>query len=125
MTNNYKQVTFYLDTPLLIHYIGLEDRTRQVATTELLRLLRNLDGKICAFSHSRDELKGVLQGAATNLETPSGRGTIIIEARRTRDYQLRESPTPALEFHQATMAALLLQLLLGIEIPGHALVHLC
>ena len=83
VTNNYKQVTFYLDTPLLIPYIGLEGRTRQVATTELLRLLRNLDGKICAFSHSRDELKGVLQGAATNLETPSGRGAIILEARRS------------------------------------------
>ena len=81
-SRSYKNVTFYLDTPLLVRRLGSEDEPKQVAIRALIDLLRRLDGKVAAFSHSRRELQGVFQGAANNLESPAGRGAIVFEARR-------------------------------------------
>ena len=78
--NSYQNVTFYLDTPLLVRRLGMEGEAKQSATRALIDLLSNLGGKIVAFSHSREELQRVLQGAANYLETSSGRGTIIKES---------------------------------------------
>ena len=75
-------VIFYLDTPLLVRILGLEGETKQQAASELIELLRNLGGSVAAFAHSREELGNVIQGAATYLESPEGRGAIIQEARR-------------------------------------------
>ncbi|MYC37035.1 MAG: hypothetical protein F4X66_09005 [Chloroflexi bacterium] len=79
---SFSGVTFYLDTPFLIRKIGLEGAARRNAADELLLLLRNLGGKIAVFSHTREELYYSIQGAASNLESPDGRGSIIQEARR-------------------------------------------
>ena len=79
----YSGVTFYLDTPLLIHGLGLEGREKKEAVDELVRLLRHLKGRIATFSHLRDELVGVLRGAADYLDNVQhGRGGIVVEARR-------------------------------------------
>ena len=78
----YREVTFYLDTPLLVRRLGIEGEPKQAATRELIALLSRLGGKVAAFSHSREELQRVLQGAADNLETPNARGAIVWEARR-------------------------------------------
>ena len=75
-------VTFYLDTPLLVRRLGLEGTAKQDAAVELIILLKNLGGKVAVFSHSREELYNVIQGAAANLESPDGRGAIIQEARQ-------------------------------------------
>ena len=106
-------MTFFLDTPLLVRRLGLEGGTKQQAASELIVLLRNLGGSVAAFSHSREELGNVIQGAANYLESPEGRGEIIQEARRagttrsdlillaeTADEKLAEAhievlPTPA------------------------------
>ena len=80
--NTYNEVTFYLDTPLLVQRLGAEGKARQDATRELIGLLRNLGGKVAAFSHSREELQRVLQGAAEYLEAADGRGAIVFEARK-------------------------------------------
>ena len=79
---SYKGVTFYLDTPLLIRRLGLEGDPKQAATVEVIRLLKNLGATIATFSHSRDELDHVVRGAANNIEAQSGRGAIVMEARR-------------------------------------------
>ena len=75
-------VTFYLDTPVLIRKLGLEGLAKKNAADELIVLLKNLGGKAAVFSHSREELYNAIQGAATYLESPDGRGSIIQEARR-------------------------------------------
>ena len=75
-------VTFYLDTPVLIRKLGLEGIAKKNAADELIVLLKNLGGKAAVFSHSREELYNVIQGAANYLESPDGRGSIIQEARR-------------------------------------------
>ena len=80
----YHGVTFYLDTPLLIHFLGLEGPAKKDATEELVRLLLELKGRVATFSHLRDELVGVLRGAAENLDDfRYGRGGIVVEARRS------------------------------------------
>lgn len=80
----YKGVTFYLDTPLLVRQIGLEGDAKQAANENLIALLRNLGATVAIFSHSRDELERVIRGAADYLESPDGRGAIVMEARRNR-----------------------------------------
>ena len=82
LPREYRNVTFYLDTPLLIQRMGCEGEAKQSAARELIALVRKLKGKVAAFSHSRDELKNVLKGAAVHLESPHGRGGIVFEARK-------------------------------------------
>ena len=79
---SYKNVSFYLDTPLLIRILGLEGDVKQHAIQELITLLSKLGGKITAFFHSQEELRRVLLGAAKYLDSSEARGAIVFEARR-------------------------------------------
>jgi len=78
----YQGVVFYLDTPILVQRLGLEGEPKMAAAENLITLLRNLGGTVAAFAHTREELARVLRGASGFLESPKGRGAIIIEARR-------------------------------------------
>lgn len=78
----YKEVTFYLDTPLLVQLLGLEGEPKKAAIESLIGLLRNLGGTVAAFSHSCEELGQVLKGAAAHVYARDGRGAIVMEARR-------------------------------------------
>ena len=78
----YKGLTFYLDTPLLIQRLGLEGEHKQETMKELISLLNNLDATVATFSHSLAELKSVISGAAKYLNSPGARGAIITESRR-------------------------------------------
>ena len=77
----YKRVTFYLDTPLLVRCLGLEGDAKQTAVENLIKLLRNLEATLATFSHTRDELDRVIHGASNYLDSPDGRGSIVMEAR--------------------------------------------
>ena len=79
---SYQNVSFYLDTPLLVRRLGLEDKSKEDAIGALIDLLIKLGGKVAAFSHSCDELQNVIKGTADNLDTPEGRGAIVFEARK-------------------------------------------
>ena len=78
----YKRVTFYFDTPLLVRRLGLEGDAKRAAVENLIKLLRNLEATVAIFSHSRDELKRVIHGASNYLDSPDGRGAIVMEARK-------------------------------------------
>ena len=78
----YNAVTFYFDTPLLIHRLGLEGKAKKDAMCELLDLLSQLGGKVSVFSHSREELQTVLDGVANYVDSPDGRGPIVDEAKK-------------------------------------------
>ena len=79
---SYKGVTFYLDTPLLVRQLGLEGELKQAAVNSLVALLLKLGATVATFSHSRDELERVITGAAQHIESPNGRGAIVMDARR-------------------------------------------
>lgn len=77
----YKGVTFYFDTPLLVRRLDLEGRAKQAAVENLIVLLLNLGATVATFSHSRDELERVIRGASDYINSPDGRGAIVMEAR--------------------------------------------
>ena len=79
----YKGVTFYFDTPLLVRRLGLEGQANQAAVENLITLLHNLGARVAAFSHSRDEFEHVIRGASNWINSPDGRGPIVMEARKT------------------------------------------
>jgi hypothetical protein len=79
----YKGVAFYLDTPLLVRRLGLEGKPKRDAIDNLIGLLLNLGASVAAFSHSRQELERVLKGAADHVDAVTGRGAIVMEARRS------------------------------------------
>ncbi|MDD4101113.1 MAG: hypothetical protein PHU80_00595 [Kiritimatiellae bacterium] len=79
----YNGVSFYFDTPLLVRILGLEGQAKQTAVENLITLLQNLGARVAVFSHSRSELERVVRGAADYIDSPNGRGAIILEARRT------------------------------------------
>ena len=79
----YRGVTFYFDPPLLVPCLGLEGRAKQEAVENLIALLRNLGARLAIFSHSLDELDRVIRGASDYVDSPNGRGAIVMEARKT------------------------------------------
>ncbi len=81
--DTYKNVTFYFDTPLLLQILGLNMDYNKEAVKNLIDLLLRLDGKVAVFSHSRDELKGVIETVANNLDNKKSRGSIVVEARHS------------------------------------------
>ncbi len=82
VTQDYRHVTFYLDTPLLVQRLGLEGSAKEAAAHDLIDLLLRLKAKVVAFEHSVDELRSVVLGAADHIDSPAGRGAIVVEARR-------------------------------------------
>ena len=79
---HYRNVTFYLDTPLVLMRIGVDGPSMRDAVRELTDLVRNLGGKIRVFRHTVDEAKSVLHYAIKNFELGVPRNQILIEARR-------------------------------------------
>ncbi len=81
-TSNYRNVIFFLDTPLLVSSLGSHGEAKHAAVKELIDLITNLKGRVAAFSHSRDELRSVLYSAFTHLYDLDPRGAIVYEARK-------------------------------------------
>ncbi|WP_019866692.1 hypothetical protein [Methylovulum miyakonense] len=81
-TKSFQDVCFYLDTPLLVQLFGLGGEPKKQAVEEMLRLVLKLDGKFACFSHTREELEGVLRRSSDFVNSNQGKGEIILEARR-------------------------------------------
>ena len=79
---SFRNVTFYLDTPLVIRLLGLEGDGKQAAAVELVKSLQGLGGTVTVLSHIRDELERVMLGAADGIGSSYGRGAVVLEARR-------------------------------------------
>lgn len=79
---SYKNLTFFLDTPLLIARLGFEGEQKKKSIAELIELLRKLDGTVVTFSHLKNELVTVIKGVSDKLDSYQGHGAIIQEARR-------------------------------------------
>ena len=64
---SYEGVTFYLDTPLLVHWLGLESEQEETAARALVDLVKVLGGNFSVFTHTLDELEGIIMGAADQV----------------------------------------------------------
>ncbi|TAN47508.1 MAG: hypothetical protein EPN21_17525, partial [Methylococcaceae bacterium] len=83
VTDSYRDVTFYFDTPLLIQFLGLDGQEEEQAIKEVVRLVQHLRGNIAYFSHTFDELVVAISTTAEFIDSPRGRGAIVDEARRS------------------------------------------
>jgi hypothetical protein len=83
VANNFADVTFYLDTKLLLRLLGLDGVQQLQATTELVSLLKSLRGTVAYFAHTRDELFHVIRHAADRLNDPESRQSVVLEARKS------------------------------------------
>jgi hypothetical protein len=81
--STYGDVTFYLDTPVLIRILGLEGQEEKQAIEEVVRLVKRLGGCVKYFSHTLDELTNAIRVSSDFVDSPKGRGSIVQEARRT------------------------------------------
>ena len=78
----FKEVSFYLDTPVLIKLLGLVDKSKEAVSKELLHLLKRLGATIAVFRHTKEELDGVIKGSAYYLDRYDARSEIVMESRR-------------------------------------------
>ena len=81
--DKFQDVTFYLDTPLILHLLGLQGEPNRLAAAELLTLVTNLRGRLAIFSHTNEEVYSVIRACEQNLNDPAAKGKIISEMRRS------------------------------------------
>lgn len=74
---NFKRVTFYCDTPVVLSALGFQTEADAAATRELLSLLTRLKGRLAIFSHTVDEIDIVLEFAENNIDRPDVSGRIL------------------------------------------------
>lgn len=84
LEKKFQDVTFYLDTPIILNLLGLQGAEAKRSADELIALIIKLKGSLAVFSHTVVESQHVLTFAATNLENPRVSGKVIEEARRSR-----------------------------------------
>lgn len=80
---NFKSLSFFLDTPLVLNVLGLQGEEEYAASSELLALLKNLKGKLFIFSHTLDEIRDVIASAIRNIDNPRAHGKVITEIRKS------------------------------------------
>lgn len=70
VSRRFSELTVYLDTTFLLRALGYTNEAQAEACRELLRLLHEQHARLACFTHTRDEILGVLSGIARRL----GRG---------------------------------------------------
>ena len=79
---SYRNVTFYLDTPVIIQWLDLEAKAKYRLLRDLIELLVRLKGRVAVFTHTLQEVRQVIVGAANHLCSPNIQSPIVREARR-------------------------------------------
>lgn len=81
---SFSNVTFYLDTRLLLAYLGFKTPQENSSVQEMIRSLRNNGAKLACFSYNIDEVNSILeaykQSTITQSKHPS---TITLGQYRT------------------------------------------
>lgn len=81
LEKKFNNVTFYLDTPLVLNLLGLQGEGVRQTAEELVSLIRELKGTVAVFSHTVEEINGVLRFAAKNYDNPQVTSKILREIR--------------------------------------------
>ena len=87
-TSKLKDVQCFLDCSLLISLLGHDGKESQNATKNLIKLLRENHGKICAFKHTVEEAKSLLRAYANSKDKFSF-DLQGLKARRLPDVTIR------------------------------------
>ena len=79
---NFKHVTFYLDTPILLGLLGLHGSRAFTLAYEMVVLLRDLKGTVAYLGHTLEEATKVIQFAIDSYDQPEYHNRIIDQCRR-------------------------------------------
>ncbi len=63
----FRNTDIYLDTSILMNALGYNGEPRQIPSTELLGLARTAGIRLKCFSHTMDEIRGILRAHASSL----------------------------------------------------------
>jgi len=79
----FKDIVFFLDTPIVLDLLGLHGREELKAAIELLTAVTRLGGKFELFEHTLDETDRVLVHCEKNIENPKSTTRVLQHARQT------------------------------------------
>lgn len=82
LQKKFSSVIFYLDTPVIISLLNLQGSEKCRIETELLELVRHLNGNVAIFWHTLEEVTNVIKWCEDHIEDPRASGPIIKEMRR-------------------------------------------
>lgn len=86
-TSTFRDVTFYVDTPMVLSLLGFHGPHEKQKCDELFGLIRALNGSVMVFGHTIDETSAVLKFAETHLDDAHAANRVIRylrESRRTK-----------------------------------------
>lgn len=69
----FKNVVFYLDTPIIVELYGLDGSILEESATELLELVTKIGGKFAVFEHTKQETSSLIYRAAEQYDVPESR----------------------------------------------------
>jgi hypothetical protein len=72
-----RDLTVYLDTPLILRALGYHGPSEEAAARELVDLLKQLGARLRCFSFTLTETRGVLNGCAGALRNPRRKGESV------------------------------------------------
>lgn len=87
-------VTFYLDTPLIMPLLGLDNDPRIDGIEDMVSLLHESGGRVAVFHHTLDEVRGVLDYYEAHIRDP--------RAQHYRMAAMRAAGTTASDIHLAS-----------------------
>ncbi|MGZ8892723.1 MAG: hypothetical protein ACXW1R_07320 [Halobacteriota archaeon] len=83
LEKKFQNVVFYLDTPLILNLLGLQDQDSKRAANELVALLIKLKGSVAVFAHTLQECQNIIGYALANIENPRATSRVLEEMRRS------------------------------------------
>ncbi|HTW79633.1 MAG TPA: hypothetical protein VME23_08845 [Terracidiphilus sp.] len=69
-SQKFSNLTIYLDTPLMLRLLNLQDEAARAAAAESIDLCRSLGAKLAIFEHTYQEMRQVILQAAASLDNP-------------------------------------------------------
>lgn len=81
LEKKFNNLTFYIDSPVILNILKLQGTLEYISTSELFNLIKHLRGRIAVFDHTIEELKNILVAVELNMESPSAEGRVIREVR--------------------------------------------
>ncbi len=86
----FENVTFYLDTPFIMRLLKFWGNAAYHAATELLELLKRLNGKLAIFEHTVEEVDHVLLHAERILSNPEAVTHSMIASLRREKFTVAD-----------------------------------
>lgn len=83
LEKKFQNVTFFLDTPLILNLLGLQDEDSKRAAEELVSLLIKLKGTVAVFVHTLTECQKIISYAFNNIDRESATSRLLEEIRRS------------------------------------------